>query len=67
MRRVQLHENEVQEDTMSLVSLFIQAACVQGFDIDWVEAVITQAIADNCSNFRDVMLSHIEIISDLED
>ena len=66
MGRVQLHETEVQEDEMALVSIFIQAASVQGFDIAWVEAIINQAIADNCSNFRDVLLAHIEIIPDLE-
>lgn len=67
MRRVQLEETKIYQDEMALVSIFIQAASRQGFGIEWVEAVINQAIADNCSNFRDIMLAHIEIIPDSAD
>lgn len=62
MRQVQLEETEMLKDEMSLVSIFVQSAYTQGFDIDWVEAVIAQAIANNYINFRHVMLAHIEIV-----
>lgn len=62
MRQVQLEETEMLKDEISLVSIFVQSAYTQGFDIDWVEAVIVQAIANNYINFRHVMLAHIEIV-----
>ena len=47
---------------MLLTSLFIKAAHAQDFDIDWIEAVLTEAVANNCVNFLDIMMEYIEII-----
>ena len=65
MHRVQLAENILNKDEMALIPSFIRAANEQGFDIDWVESVLTAAIADNYSNFLSIMLAHIEIIPEL--
>lgn len=62
MKKVQLSESEVSKDPLLLISIFIRVAYAQGFDIDWIEAVFTEAIADNCVNFWNVMIKYIEII-----
>ena len=62
MQRVQLAEAEVRQDQMSLISVFVKAAHAQGFAIEWIEAVMSQALANQCVNFWTVMLAHIEII-----
>ena len=62
MQRVQLRETEVLKDQMSVISVFIKAAHAQGFAIEWIEAIMSQALANQCVNFWVVMLTHIEII-----
>lgn len=64
MRRVRLIEANVCEEPMILVTTFVQAANAQGFDLDWVEAVLTEALANNCVNFWNVIINYIEIIPD---
>lgn len=63
MGRIQLEKSAVVSDEMALVRTFIQAAYEQGFDVDWVEAIVTAAIANRYTDFWPVMLAHIEIIS----
>ena len=62
MQRVRLVATEAAKDQMTLVSLFVKAAYEQNFDLNWIETVLFDAVANNCVNFRDVMLDHIEII-----
>lgn len=62
MQRVQLAEAEVRKDQMSLISTFVKAAHAQGFAIEWIETVMSQALENQCVNFSAIMLAHIEII-----
>lgn len=64
MRRVRLVEAKICEEPMILVTTFVQAANAQGFDLDWVEAVLTEALANNCVNFWNIIINYIEIIPD---
>lgn len=62
MRRVRLDEGEVYKDAMDLIPIFVQAANVQGFEVEWVEAVLLKAMANNCTHFREIILDYIEIV-----
>lgn len=62
MQLVQLEEAEMRKDQMSLISVFVKAAHAQGFAIEWIAAVMSQALANQCVNFWMVMLTHIEIV-----
>lgn len=62
MQRVQLVQTEVNKDQMALISLFVKAAVEQKFDLDWVETVLFEAVANDCINFNAILLDHIEII-----
>lgn len=62
MKKVRLPATEVDKDSMALVSLFIKAAFDQNFDLDWVETVLIEAVANHCVNFEAILLGHVEII-----
>ena len=62
MQKVRLEEAAVRKEQIELVSMFIHAANAQGFDLDWVEAVLVKAIDNNFVNFWSVLWEHIEII-----
>lgn len=62
MRRVQLEGNKISEDVLRLVSSFVEAAHAQGFQLEWVEGVLEEALANHWLDFRDVMLKYVEII-----
>lgn len=67
MQKVRLAEAEVLKEPMALISTFIHAANAQGFALEWVEAVLVKAIANNCVNFNAILLEHIEIIPSSKD
>ena len=62
MGRVQLKKSDLPTDEISLIRTFIQAAYRQGYDTDWVDAVIAAALASNWADFWTIMQAHIEII-----
>lgn len=62
MQKVRLMEGEISENWIPSISVFVQAANSQGFDVGWVETVLMEAIANRCVNFRAMLLEHVEII-----
>jgi len=62
MQKVQLTSHEMEQGQALFIGAFIRAAIAQGFAIEWIEAVVTPAIANHCTDFWPIMLAHIKII-----
>lgn len=61
MPRVRLDTTEAKRDTPDLALTFIQKANEQGFDVDWIEMVISKIEKSYYHNAREILLEHIDI------